>query len=762
MKDNVYIGARYVVSPEGEYDPLKEYESLSMVSYENSGVYVSRQPVPVNTPPTKETGDSYWALMFPVDPQIEGFKKQLNQMAAQLNNAIADMQEEIASNNQNVLDQIAAKFAQQDTVITKATTDVANFIDTANQTIAEYTKKVDDFIAEYDPPAEAYGLLPQLVITANPTATINAVQGNTVRSGTVPSTGVLYLNLNAYGEWRVTASFQAQETSQSVTVDDVKQYTMNLTQAERSYKITITNNSDLPIVAESLYQVTGPNSFSQSHNMAVTSAWECSVPVAGTYTIEAKIANLLPSKNRTSGATEYLPSSISGSTIYTTVATVTATVTNEQETASVTLSIPKLTVTLPNASGYQEIQIQPPVVTEKSTSVYQNSDFAFIPWARGNWFMRNSTADFEATESISSLEGYSGSVELMLEQDNPNVSLPKFTTPGNPAYLGVNNVGGSTFSLYESSQTRNALQNAYNNDFADLFIPVAINKKTGQIREKLELGGDGWILADGKPITDNHIICNYIPRLACEKISGQANAYKIMPPGDRIVEAFEGPTSTAKGIAIGVWSTDSNGAPRGGVLFNNPEVNYNPGSKTMVDGYTNCAYFNVSHVALYTLLLCTLFKQTSTDGVSRNHICQLYKPDAATLQYASSAGNKLKLPIWKDSVSLPQNTTTKNFLTIKNSYSYDGPLTSQDTYSAVAGLNMTVNTANTGALVTKFNASAGYPNSPAWPIVFPTPSGPFYLQFLDTSTSTPPTILDRNVFSYRPGFTQAYPVFYID
>lgn len=119
MKDNVYIGARYVVSPEGEYDPLKEYDSLSMVSYENSGVYVSRQPVPVNTPPTKGGSDSYWALMFPVDPQIKDFEKQLQDMAAQLNNAIADMREEIANNNQNVLDQIAAKFAQQDAAITK-------------------------------------------------------------------------------------------------------------------------------------------------------------------------------------------------------------------------------------------------------------------------------------------------------------------------------------------------------------------------------------------------------------------------------------------------------------------------------------------------------------------------------------------------------------------------------------------------------------------------------------------------------------------
>lgn len=501
MKDNVYIGARYVVSPEGEYDPLKEYESLSMVSYENSGVYVSRQPVPVNTPPTKGTGDSYWALMFPVDPQIEDFKEQLNQMAAQLNNAIADMREEIASNNQNVLDQIAAKFAQQDAVITKATTDVANFIDTANQTINEYTKKVDDFIAEYDPPAEAYGLLPQLVITANPTATINAVQGSTVRSGTVPSSGVLYLNLNAYGEWRVTASFQAQEMSQSVTVDDVKQYTMNLTQAERSYKITITNNSDLPIVAESLYQVTGPNGFSQSHNMAVTSAWECSVPVAGTYTIEAKIANLLPSKNRTSGATEYVPSSISGSTIYTTVATATATVTNDQETASATLSIPKLTVTLGGASGYQEIQIQPPVVTEKSTDIYQNSDFSFIPWARGNWFMRNSTADFEVTETISSLDGYDGSVELM----PPPSQATEWKTVNTFHYsTGVYNSNGPA-SLFSSARDTVA---------TDLLLAAGVfnggyNVSTKMLK-KLKTGSFSEY-DDGTPVNDDDDLVVYIP-----------------------------------------------------------------------------------------------------------------------------------------------------------------------------------------------------------------------------------------------------------
>ncbi len=606
MKDNVYIGARYVVSPEGEYDPLKEYESLSMVSYENSGVYVSRHPVPVNTPPTKGGSDSYWALMFPVDPQIKDFEKQLQDMAAQLNNAIADMREEIANNNQNVLDQIAAKFAQQNAAITKATTDVANFIDTANQTITEYTKKVDDFIAEYDPPAETYGLLPQLVITANPSATVTAVQGSTVRSGTVPASGVLYLNLNAYGAWRVTASFQAQETSQSVTVDDVKQYTLNLTQVERQYKITITNNSDLPIVGESLYQVTGPNGFSQTHNMSVTTAWECSVPVAGTYTVEAKIANLLPSKNRTSGATEYIPSSISGSIIYTTVDTTTATVTNDQETTSASLSIPKLTVTLTDASEYQEIQIQPPVVTEKSTNIYQNSDFAFIPWARGNWFMRNSTADFEVTETISSLEGYNGTVELIPEEIVP---MPIWDMSTSSDFLF--NDGSTKIASYAQVT---AAATRYRDIFSNTIVPVAVSKQGKLLGGATTNNSLEWVLVDSGESLDSldAVLCTYIP--ACRGVSSTGNGTRYVgldaPEGNNCHRAFKLDNKVYRGIAIGMNVLTPGGLVAGGPnssLKNNTNVIKTAPSTREIPGLQNAYYLNIDHISLILNLIVFLF-----------------------------------------------------------------------------------------------------------------------------------------------------------
>lgn len=657
MKDNVYIGARYVVSPEGEYDPLKEYESLSMVSYENSGVYVSRQPVPVNTPPTKGGSDSYWALMFPVDPQIKDFEKQLQDMAAQLNNAIADMREEIANNNQNVLDQIAAKFAQQDAAITKATTDVANFIDTANQTITEYTKKVDDFIAEYDPPAEAYGLLPQLVITANPSATVTAVQGSTVRSGTVPASGVLYLNLNAYGAWRVSASFQAQEISQSVTVDDVKQYTLNLTQAERSYKITITNNSDLPIIAQSLYQVTGPNGFSQSHNMAVTTGWECSVPVAGTYTIEAKIANLLPSTNRTSGASENITTSISGSITYTTVATATATVTNDQETTTASLSIPKLTVTLPNATEYQQIQIQPPVVTEKSTVIFHNSEFAFIPWARGNWFMRNSTADFEVTETISSLEGYNGTVELIAEEIVP---MPIWDMSTSSDFLFND---GST--KVASSAQVTAAATRYGEIFSNTIVPVAVSKQGKLLGSAATNSSLEWVLADsGKSLASlDAVLCTYIP--ACRGVSSTRNGTYYVgldaPEDNNCHRAFKLDNKVYRGIAIGENVLTSTGLATGGPnssLENNTNVIKTAPSTREIPGLQNAYYLNIDHISLILNLIVFLFDGGYVSNSNR------VLPKAVRQQYGAGSSNRSGVffaDFIRNAIMLPQ--TSNSFIT---------------------------------------------------------------------------------------------------
>lgn len=442
-----------------------------------------------------------------------------------------------------------------------------------------------------------------------------------------------------------------------MTVDDVKQYTLNLTQAERQYKIAITNNSDLPIVGESLYQVTGPNGFSQTHNMSVTTAWECSVPVAGTYTVEAKIANLLPSKNRTSGATEYIPTSISGSIIYTTVDTTTATVTNDQETTSASLSIPKLTVTLPDASEYQEIQIQPPVITEKSTNIYQNSDFAFIPWARGNWFMRNSTADFEVTETISSLEGYNGTVELIPEEI---VAMPIWDMSTSSDFLFND---GST--KVASHAQLAAAAKRYNEIFSNTIVPVAVSKQGKLLGGATTNSSLEWVLVDsGETLASlDAVLCTYIP--ACRGVSSTRNGTRYVgldtPEGNNCHRAFKLDNKVYRGIAIGENVLTSEGLVAGGPnksLENNNNVIKTAPSTREIPGLKNAYYLNIDHISLILNLIVFLFDGGYVSNSNR------ILPKLVRQQYGAGSSSREGVFIAdfiRNPVMLPQ--TSNGFIT---------------------------------------------------------------------------------------------------
>ena len=58
--NNVYIGARYIPKFMGEWNDRDSYEALVIVNFGNES-YTSKRPVPVNTPPTGQDDDLYWA-----------------------------------------------------------------------------------------------------------------------------------------------------------------------------------------------------------------------------------------------------------------------------------------------------------------------------------------------------------------------------------------------------------------------------------------------------------------------------------------------------------------------------------------------------------------------------------------------------------------------------------------------------------------------------------------------------------------------------
>lgn len=86
--DNVYIGARYVPKFDGAYDPTKEYEPLTIVTYESNS-YTSKRAVPANTFPTNDT---YWAETGNFNAQVQDLSDAVNELN---NNTIPFLQSEI-------------------------------------------------------------------------------------------------------------------------------------------------------------------------------------------------------------------------------------------------------------------------------------------------------------------------------------------------------------------------------------------------------------------------------------------------------------------------------------------------------------------------------------------------------------------------------------------------------------------------------------------------------------------------------------------
>lgn len=79
MANNVYIGNRYVPLFDGDWVNNKTYEPLTIVTYGNNS-YTSKKPVPLNTPPTGQTSDPYWALTGNYNGQISAINQRIDDL----------------------------------------------------------------------------------------------------------------------------------------------------------------------------------------------------------------------------------------------------------------------------------------------------------------------------------------------------------------------------------------------------------------------------------------------------------------------------------------------------------------------------------------------------------------------------------------------------------------------------------------------------------------------------------------------------------
>ncbi len=121
------------------------------------------------------------------------------------------------------------------------------------------------------------GMLPQVIVTVASGSTVTCSLGATTLTAT--STGTATFDLPSYGTWTVTASLNGSTTSDTVSVTEVKQYTLAL--AFFSATLTVTSDAGATVSAVSSSKtVTGTIASGQT-SVALT------IPIAGTYSVTA-------------------------------------------------------------------------------------------------------------------------------------------------------------------------------------------------------------------------------------------------------------------------------------------------------------------------------------------------------------------------------------------------------------------------------------------------------------------------------------------
>lgn len=121
------------------------------------------------------------------------------------------------------------------------------------------------------------GVPPQIIVTVPSGSSVTCKCGSTTLTAT--SSGTVTFDLTDYGTWTVTATKDGQTASESVTVDDVKQYRISL--AYFSAILQVTSDVGATVTA------TGPKTFTGT----VPSGGKLSLTItaAGTYSVKATL-----------------------------------------------------------------------------------------------------------------------------------------------------------------------------------------------------------------------------------------------------------------------------------------------------------------------------------------------------------------------------------------------------------------------------------------------------------------------------------------
>ncbi len=120
------------------------------------------------------------------------------------------------------------------------------------------------------------GFYPAIVVTAPTGSTVTATDGETSLVGTEVS-GKWTFQIPSYGVWNITATLNGQTATTSISVTEVKQYTVTLTYFAATIAVTYPSGSTCTC-SNGTTTLTAPNT---------TSSYTFTVPSAGTWTVKS-------------------------------------------------------------------------------------------------------------------------------------------------------------------------------------------------------------------------------------------------------------------------------------------------------------------------------------------------------------------------------------------------------------------------------------------------------------------------------------------
>lgn len=315
------------------------------------------------------------------DEALKKAEDDIAEFGKTLTEGLANQDKAIQDNNAAQLELINTRLGAQDEKLAAQDNKITRLQETTSSKLAQQEQKLEDFINNYNP---VRVMLPEVIVTTNENANITAVSPagerteKAVQAGT-PTTFIC----PAYGSWTFTAVSQLGREEQTLNIDDVKQYTLTFDiEPPTVYTIDITPHLSIATAAlcfnAGVYQITGPNSYSQSFTSTANSTLNVEVEDPGEYTVEWKAANVVVDGDRIVNT--------GTSRIYTTVYLTQVNLSAENNSAKVQFTPPIVRFMFTGMSLPQGMYITPPTVTEQSTLIEVNTQqYYIIPWVTGQW-----------------------------------------------------------------------------------------------------------------------------------------------------------------------------------------------------------------------------------------------------------------------------------------------------------------------------------------------------------------------------------------